>query len=441
MFNISIKAVVGLLFTGLFLTACVWPESEDPFERLPTETIETIEGKLFPFSVSIATKITHRLEKDQKLQAYLASDVLRLEDFEGHEVEVDGFWKEVKMRQVFWVEALRVKDIEIADKDVEPEDSIFETKRFLFTFPSQWEYTTAPNGMVYFLDKSDPARRVFLTFEVSDVNKNDEKIEPNILIANMAGTKTISQDNLKRDREEITLLSNQYKKKYTFTFTNNFEDFEKKKSFFKLLNSFIEGDDIIIQYKRAQQQALAEKERLKLQAINKATEVIAKEEAAKRKAEELLAKKDQEPGFLDKFFTKEEEPTIETEAETQIEETPVVATKTKKSFTNLIDERAFSYSSSHYGLSFKIPYTYWYQNFGPEQGAITAIGFADHAFLGKGDINFWLRLKSGAADAESQVTENNITTIIYPRNGSSHFEFTGPVRYNDAMWSILRSME
>jgi len=445
MFNISTKAFVWILLSGLFLTACVWPEKEDPFERLPTEKIETLEGTLFPFSVSIATQITHRLEKDQKLQAYLASDVLRLEDFEGHEVEVDGFWKEMKMRKVFWVEALRVKDLKIPDKTTTPEDMIFETKRFLFTFPADWEYTTSPNGVAYFLSKNDPERRVFLTFEVNEIKKDDEALEPNILITNMAGTKTITQDNLNRDRETITLLSNKYKTKYTFIFTNSSEDFETKKDFLNLLNSFIEGSDAITEYKRAQQQKLAEKEKQKLEALNKATEMIAKEKEAQREAQEQLTQKDEKTGFFDKFFEKKDEPVSDDRPiEAKEEPKTKVTTKTKepkKSFNNLIDNRAFSYNSKYYGLSFKIPYGYWYQNFGPEKRAITAIGFADHAFLGKGDINFWLRLKSGSIDHESQTTENGLTKILYPRNGNSHFEFTGPIKYNDAMWSVLKSIE
>ena len=58
----SILLALGLAVT--VLTACVLPEKEDPFERLPEENLETIEGKLFPFSVSVSTRATHRLEQD-----------------------------------------------------------------------------------------------------------------------------------------------------------------------------------------------------------------------------------------------------------------------------------------------------------------------------------------------------------------------------------------
>ena len=83
----------GLLASLLTLTACVLPEKEDPFERLPEENLETIEGKLYPFSVSVSTRATHRLERDNKLVGYLASDLVQLAEFEGQEVMLEGVWR------------------------------------------------------------------------------------------------------------------------------------------------------------------------------------------------------------------------------------------------------------------------------------------------------------------------------------------------------------
>lgn len=448
MFNLSKKALVGLFASAVMLSACVWPEQEDPFERLPEEKLETLRGEIFPFSVSISTKATHRLEREEKLQGYLASNVIRLEDFEGRDVEVDGFWRESKMRQIFWVEGIRLKDAIVKPEESEPTESVFEAKRFLFIYPVGWDYTTAPNGTAYFLDKSDPSRRVFLNFLVDDLSEEDRKIDPNILIANMAGTKTITKDNLGRDREKIVLLSNVYQKKYSFIFTSNFEDFEKKKAFFKLLNSFIEGDDVVQSYKAKQQAELVQKEKEKIEAEEKAAAEIIAQKALERAAEEAVEKaKDEKENnsFISKIFDgsdKEDEDVIEVPEESLIVVDPVQSKVVIESgdYKSLIDARAFNYSSTHYDLAFKVPYGYWYQNFGPAEGVFTAIGFSDEAFNGRSDIKFWLTVVSGSQAKSEETKTGETLTIKYPKTDKTHFEFVGHQAFRDVMWSVLNSI-
>ena len=100
-FPIRKKIFFGLFLASIIISACVSPEQEDPFERLPEEPVETLAGEIFPFSVSISTRATHRLENDGKLVAYLASKIVRLEDFEGRKVEVDGVWRTEKCEKFF----------------------------------------------------------------------------------------------------------------------------------------------------------------------------------------------------------------------------------------------------------------------------------------------------------------------------------------------------
>jgi len=160
----------------LTLTACVLPEKEDPFERLPEEKLETIEGKLFPFSVSVSTRATHRLEQSSKLVGYLASDLVQLAEFEGQEVALEGVWRNEKMRQIFWVEGIKVQTLEeLAEDENAPQR--LTTKRFTMLLPAHWEYSLAPNGVAYFLNKEDPARRVFLTFGVEDYSLTTLKLK------------------------------------------------------------------------------------------------------------------------------------------------------------------------------------------------------------------------------------------------------------------------
>ena len=91
----------GILVIAVVVTACVPPAKEDPFSRLPEEEIETLEGEVFPFSVSVSTRATHRLESNNRLVALLASEIVRLEDFEGQEVEMDGVRKRKKCGRFF----------------------------------------------------------------------------------------------------------------------------------------------------------------------------------------------------------------------------------------------------------------------------------------------------------------------------------------------------
>lgn len=441
MFNFSKKYFIGFFCIGILLSACVLPENEDPFERLPEDKIETIRGEIFPFSVSVSTRATHRLEKDEKLQAYLASKVVRLEDFEGRDVEVDGVFRTEKMRPIFWVEKIRLKDIE-KKKEEEEKDLIFETKKFRFIYSKNWEYTTAPNGMAYFLNKTDLARRVFLTFSVEDISDEDKKLDPNILIANLAGTKDVTQDNLGREREKLILFSNLYEKKYTFIFTHTFEEFEKKKSFFKLLNSFVEGEANIQKIKDKELKELAEKEKEKLDEEALAAEALSaqKEETRKESEQEVVEKSG---SILDKLFGKTEESVEEKEeAITDTSQAESVVVKSGE-FENLIDEKAFSYQSVYYKFSMKVPYGFWFRNFGQNEEAITEIGFSDQDFSRKSGAKFWLRILGDQTPPTEvlEKIEGDRVILQIPRSEKSFFELSGPVEFRDVMWSIVQTIE
>lgn len=451
MIRFSKKIVFGFFCTGVLLSACVLPEKEDPFERLSEEKVETISGKIFPFSVSVSTRATHRLEESGKLQAYLASKVVRLEDFEGRIVEVDGVFRTEKMRPIFWVEKIRLKDIE-AKKAKEVLDLVFETKKFRFVYPKEWEYTTAPNGTAYFLDKTDQARRVFLTFSVEELNEKDKKDDPNILIANLAGTKEVAEDDLKREREKIVLFSNIYDKKYTFIFTHAFEEFEKKKAFFKLLNSLVEGEENIQKLKDEALKKLAEEEKAKLEAEEKAAADLALVKEAERKSQALLEKsKETDSSLLSKIFgekdTKKEEvvavDVFETEALSDVENEKVTEIIKNTSFENLINEKAFVYESAYYKFSMKVPYGFWFRNFGAGEDIIAQIGFSNQAFTTPAESKFWLQILGTQTKVEKIIEKKEGEKIILevPRTDKSFFELSGPVEFRDALWSIAETIE
>jgi len=393
--------VFAFILVSLLLTAC-FGEQEDPFTRLPEEPTETLEGRVFPFSVSVSTQATHRLEKDGKLEAYLASKIVHLEDFEGREVSVEGVRRAAKMREVFWVESIKVKDVK-QGKDG-PKDLFFQTKSFGFTYPEGWEYTTAPDGTAHFIDRSDEARRVFLTFSVQDLDKEDEDKDPNVLIANMVGIQETSED-MGQNRRTITLISNLYDRKYVFLFRTRFEDFEKKTAFFKLLNSFVEGESNVRRAEEKYQKALAQAESDKING----TEV----------------------------------PVVTPDPKPEAPKAEPVPTQTSASFNNLITEKAFLYESSYYGFSMKVPWGFWFRNFGQNESTLARIGFADNEMSGEEDSEFWLEIlgDQDPVTAFSEQRDGEQLILEFPRNNNSFFRMTGPESFRDAMLSIHSTIE
>ena len=425
-----IKFLALLIGAGFILSACVQPSQKDPFERLPEEETVTVSGEIFPFSVSVSTRATHRLEKDGKLVAYLASEVVNLAEFERAEVELEGVMRNEKMREILWVHGIKVpqEDAEYTEIDI---DKLFETKQVAFVYPADWNYTQSPNGVAYFSEIGDPARRVFLTFSVEELSKEDKKNDPNVLISNLAGVKSISSDEIGRDREKIVLFSNLYDQKYTFVFTHNFEEFEKKKAFFRLLNSFVEGEESVVNARKEIQRKRAEIEAAKLEKKGDTEEEVVENVEEEEKEKE---------SFLGKIFKKEEpkEEVIEEKAP------PVeVAVPSDGTFKNLVDERAFPYESQYYRFKMLVPFGFWFQNFGPSDGAITSVGFADEAIESKDVIDYWLRIKS--SDQVTKATESvseGVVTIRFPHaDGGKYFELTGSARFRDAMKSIQASVE
>ena len=399
----------GLLASLLTLTACVLPEKEDPFERLPEENLETIEGKLYPFSVSVSTRATHRLERDNKLVGYLASDLVQLAEFEGKEVMLEGVWRNEKMRQIFWVEGIRVASLMTDEEEEETGPQRFSTKKFTMLVPNTWEYSLAPNGVVYFLNKEDPARRVFLTFSVEDYSPESGIDNPNISMNGFTGMNESTTDENGKEREVITLYSNIDPKKYVFTATYFFDDFETKKSVFDLLQSFVEGEaavqEVVIDEQKAKAEAEAEK--------------LAASEAAKAVPEAAE---------------------VSTPVTTPVEATPVVVNEAD--YTNLIDDRAYDFESN-LGFSLKVPYGNWFRSFGTYEGSLASIGVANAPVNVASDAQLWLKVltKDNPTDGTTELITGNGITLIKKRNDNSVYELTGPVAQRDTLWSIADSIQ
>lgn len=439
------RFLLALTVVLLALTACVLPEKEDPFERLPEESLEVIEGRLFPFSVSVSTRATHRLERDQKLVGYVASDLVQLAEFEGQEVELEGVWRNEKMRQIFWVEAIKVQDLETAEAE-EAGPQRFTTKKFTMLLPPTWEYSLAPNGVAYFLNKEDPARRVFLTFAVEDYSVEAERIDTNIAMNGLRGIKEATTDENGKEREVITLFSALEPKKYVFTATYFFDDFETKKSVFDVLQSFVEGEEAVQEVVIAEQKAKAEAEAAKL-AEAKADEDAAaaleeaSDETAIEKAKDLIGELlEGEEKTPPAEVVEAETEGAPTEPEGAVEPGPNF--EPGADYTNLIDARAYGYESQSLGFSLKVPYAFWFRNFGALQGTRISIGVADNPVNTTADVKLWVKVlaKDRPAEGTTELITSNGITLIKKRDDQSVFELTGPAAYRDALWSIADSI-
>ncbi len=440
------KRFLGACFvTAILLSACVFPEQDDPFERLPAEETETIVGEIFPFSVSVSTRATHRLENEGKLVSYLASKIVRLDDFVGRKVELEGIRRAEKMREIFWVEAIRLKDLAEKSKDEKVENRL-KTKRFTFVFPENWEYSTAPDGTTHFTKKDDPARRVFLKFTVEDVSRDDKKNDPNVLISNLAGIKKIEMDELERERQEIILFSNISDKKYKFVFTASFEEFEKKKSFFRLLNTFIEGEENVLAAVEKDLKNVAEREAEKIKKTETPIDLVKEVETEKDEASILsrIFGKDDEvsaPEEIKDVIEISEEEEVPPAKEIPAEDAePVDLSIT---FKNIIDARAFVYDSAYYKFSMKVPFGFWFRNFGASENRIAEIGFSDEAFETRSGAKFWLSIIGDDTPPTkfSEKLEEDKLIIEFPRGEKSFFRLHGPSRFRDAMRSVQSTVE
>ena len=451
-----------LLTTTVFLVACQSTADEESTETGPPERIETIRGTIFPFSVSIATKATHRLEYDGSLVAYLASQDLELSRLEGLEVELDGAYRLEDLRQLFWVTAARP----MIDEEASAEPQQFATTQFAFTYPANWEYSTAPNGVSYFLDKGDPGRRVFLTFSAEDLTPEDKEKTPNVLVANMTGIKNVVTEQLSREREELTLFSNLYDRKYRFVLTANVNESNKKKAYFALLNSFVEGEDLVqrilseaqakekarseeielIQERFAQLQATLDQAPTTLPPVKATEEIEVTEESAPEPIEApKISAENSAPAI--NFEQKEtKQVVIPVPSTAPIAQSPTLTPKTDlpvaySPFVNLVDQRAFSYTSSYYQFSLQVPFGFWFQNIGASSGALANVFFADNPLEDLNTADFSLQILGGVVEKMTEEITDNEVILSFPRNQTTYFQLRGPHNFRDAIWSIYESLE
>lgn len=430
---------VGIAVLGVVLVACSLPgQPEDPFAAPDSVPRETVVGEILPFGVAVSTRATHRLEHDNKLVVLLASDVANLDDFVHQEVSVTGLRQTEKMREIFWVEEVHLLDEMMAEDELT--EKRFVTKTFTFVYPTEWQQSTSPDGIAHFTARDDEQGRVFLKFSVEPITRRDKRIDLNVSIGDFQGTKNVAAE-LGKEQQTITLYSNEYDKKYTFAFVGDFEEFDKKKAFYRLLNSFVEGEVAVSLAQQEDLRVQAEREAKKVRELTKPVEPEVVDEVAAEEATEDTDEK--EGGLFSKLFKKSDEKSeinstdaLEKVAATEADGVPKPL---KDDFTNLIDGRAYPYSSGYYGFQMRVPYGHWFWNFGQVEPFLAQIAVATHKIETPADGEFFLEI----VPSESPVTEagefknrDGEIVIEWPRNVSSYFRLHGPESFRDAMRSV-----
>ncbi|PID70266.1 hypothetical protein CSB37_02675 [bacterium DOLZORAL124_38_8] len=440
----------------------IWEQTSDEVPTVAT----TISGVLFPFDVSVATKATHRLEKDNKLVALVASDVVNLEIFEGRNVDLTGFSKSEGKRNVFWVHSIDLKedlDHLVADEELFT-DTYVQGKGYTFLYPKTWEMFMAPDGALYFSQKGDVNRRAFFVFNVKDVEESDAEKERNVLISGLKGVKKITSES-KREHQLIELFSADGAKKYVFQFNSLFEEFEKKQAFFALLNSFVTGDEAVQKAIVERKKQIADQKEKLLKKKNDLLEIRSQLEALKAAEAQnengVTSQKDEEgTSVFDNLieFTKTAETENENKKEVieaeenqmpQVETKPTEETPKVKSdlndFNNLINAKAYRYGSSFLKLSLQIPYGFWFQNFGNVNNTIATIGVQKSPIDGLAGTDFQIELikKEGGVSAVTETEKDGKIVIEMPRPGfkNSFIRISGSPEFRDAMHSVRSTIQ
>jgi hypothetical protein len=265
-------------------------------------------------------------------------------------------------------------------------------------------------------------------------------MKPTVSIGVFKGTKSVMGDQLGREQQKIVLWSNDSNKKYTFSFTANFEEFEKKKAFYQLLNSFIEGEEAVRAAEAEDRRLQAEREAQKVRELTTKPEV-SEEEVITAEGKEEKTETVETEGVFSRLFGSKEKVDVEGALEKVAE--AVADIPLKEDFKNVIDAKAFPYSSTQLKFSMKAPWGYWFKNVGSDDSLLLKFGFAKHEITGVADSEFFLEIvpsENPVVTARERKADGELF-IEWARNEDSFFRLHGPESSRDTMRSIQSTVK
>lgn len=361
----------------------------DPMAALEEPTLQTLEGVVLPFSVSVPTAATHRLEADGKLIAYLASSAVPLQESENTSVELTGRFRPEKMRRIFWVEAVTTPELPLPTKTPPPTEQHYTGDGYQFTVPADWRWSPSPEGIAYFFQAEDELKKVFLSFERRAITSPDTPAQSQI--GSLPAIKTVVLEANGTERQEVILRSQASPgQEYRFWFTSAAEDYSRKRAFAALLNTFLEG----------------------------------------------------EPPTPESPPTAPAETSPSTDPSTPPTPDPLPEEGNPSDYIPMLGSRYHSYTSNYYGFNVQIPWQYYYMHFGPVGESITTIGFATGEIPTEQTMQFRLDiLKTQNPPSTLREIQNGDTiTVHVPRDSRTLFSLTGPAALRDTLLSIAHSI-
>lgn len=460
--NNSLKKLgfLGLLLVVPFvLVGCFGSTDDSPFEIEAGEIELTLEGTIRPFSVPVSSFITHRLERNNRLQAFLASDVLELEDYEKQSVLVTGVWR-VEEAQKFFV----VTEIEVLEKDKEEDDEgILEEYTsdtiyapvnggdYGFLFPDVWDYTSETEMKKRFFLREDEEKDVFFTFgvepydgsfegEVLAYGEEEKKEEPkmNVEIAGLKGIKDVERKGA-FEYQNIHLFSEETNRVYMFAFRAQTSNRDRKRAFNTLLTSLADGEtelaELMDKYE-ADMEKRKEAEEPDVEEMKDGEDTEEPKEEEEIKVPEVEEQEDSE----DESEIKEEEKVVSVDF-TSVKGSSMDGIPTD--FVMMVDDRSHSYTSAAYDLALRVPYTLWFRNFGSVGGSVTTLGFAtDDSLTDAASSDFTLQIISGQPPVDFVVKKSDgMVRYEWARGDEQYFVMEGAESLKDHMLSIISTIE
>ncbi len=280
-------------------------------------------------------------------------------------------------------------------------------------------------------------------------------------------------------QEKYILISNKFQKKYNFILSIDQNNVNIKKEVMKiLLTQFTEGIEKttiikkLYQRKQANEEILRSKlfeERRKLELEIKKTHqnfTKSKEPEVSLDTDKINTKKIENIDTLNNTLTDSNDNTseIDIELKKEIIETnfneniileKTTANKTTEDFSkiittkmptfkNLLDESAFFYKSTRYEFSIKVPAGFWFRNFGKIEDSLGSVGFSSTGAVNTTkDVEFWLNIiKTNIPLYSIKISkQNNLLKIEFPKNQNEKFIFSGNIKFQDVILSIISSID
>lgn len=100
----------------------------------------------------------------------------------------------------------------------------------------------------------------------------------------------------------------------------------------------------------------------------------------------------------------------------------------------------YDIENKHFQFKTNVPKNYYWRHFGPSSGAISLTGFSDIEMENADDIVINLAIIKGGIENKTENEEEEIFTILIPRDENTQFKLSGNILYKDVLQDIANSI-